>query len=54
MTTIEQRQTIHRMAQQGFKCQQIAEHLDLKLSVVKKWRSRLKKGGLSQAKWVGH
>ena len=46
MTTIEERQAIRRMSERGYKSREIAEALGLTIFTVRKWRQRLKKGGL--------
>ena len=51
MTSPEERQTIHRMAEQGYTSQQIADALGWTISTVRKWRQLLKKGVRLIVKW---
>lgn len=51
MTSPEERKTIHRMAEQGFTSQQIADALGWTISTVRKWRQLLKKGVRQKVKW---
>jgi len=43
-TTATERKFIEIKAEEGWKSKTIAEHLGLSISVVNKWRQRLKKG----------
>lgn len=45
LTSLETRQKIKQLADQGIKSRDIATELGLSIGCVRKWRQRLKKGG---------
>ena len=52
MTSIQERETMLKMANLGHSSQEIADTIGCSLSTVRKWRQRLKKGDKFQVKWV--
>jgi len=52
MTSLEQRQTIKEMVEQGIKCPAIAEAVGCTVYTVRKWKDRIKKGIRSTLQWV--
>ncbi len=53
MTSLEQRQTIKSMVNQGIKCPKIAEQVGCSVHTVRKWKSIIKKGVHCIPRWVG-
>ena len=51
-STLEQREQIQLLSAQGVKSADIAEQIGLSFWTVRKWRQRLKKGGLSYPIWA--
>jgi uncharacterized protein YjcR len=47
LTSLETRQTIKQLSEQGVKSPDIATQLGISVWTVRKWRQRLKKGGLN-------
>lgn len=52
MTNLEQRRKIEELVNTGKSSPQIAKSLNLTLSVVRKWRQRIKKGIPFTLRWV--
>ena len=51
MTSLEQRQKIRHLVNQGIKAPQIGRMLGLSVYVVRKWQQRIKKGAPYIQKW---
>lgn len=51
MTSLEQKNQIKKLLDDGEKCPQIAQKLGLKTRTVRKWASRIKKGVLFIPLW---
>ena len=54
MTSLEQRQKIKQLVNQGIKAPQIAQALKISVHTVRKWQQRIKKGALCIPLWVAH
>lgn len=52
MTSLEQRQRINELSNQGHKAPAIAEELGISVFTVRKWRTRLKKGDRIIPQWA--
>ena len=50
-TSLEQKQQIKQLHNEGKTASEIATSLEMKLRTVRKWLSRIKKGGLYIHKW---
>lgn len=52
LTSLETRQTIKQLVDQGVKSPDIAFQLGISVGTVRKWRQRLQKGGLYIQLWA--
>lgn len=51
LTSLENRQQIKQLSEQGLSSPDIAGLLGMSVRVVRKWRHRLQKGGVSALLW---